>query len=247
MRRFLRLVRNDLMRKFENQRNRALLKSCGQSVLSCSYNTLKDSILNGLCEKYGSDKGAIKDYGHPYPWPSHTYADFYERLFGHCRFEIKNVFECGLGSNNINVASNMTINGKPGASLRVWRDYFPNANIYGADIDRDILFAEERIQTFYCDQTNRSSIASLWDQVKDVKFCLMIDDGLHTFDAGVALFENSFHMLRDGGVYIIEDVNVKDTVRFRNHFNSKQMSCDIVSSNNKGYPFGEWSLVVARK
>ena len=34
----------------------------------------------------------------------------------------------------------MGIKGKPGASLRVWKDYFPNANIIGVDIDENILF-----------------------------------------------------------------------------------------------------------
>ena len=33
----------------------------------------------------------------------------------------------------------MTLNGKPGASLKVWKDYFVNAQIFGADIDRNIL------------------------------------------------------------------------------------------------------------
>ena len=32
-----------------------------------------------LCDKYGSDKGEIKPVGHPYPWPSHTYSDYYKR------------------------------------------------------------------------------------------------------------------------------------------------------------------------
>ena len=35
---------------------------------------------------------------------------------------------------------NMTASGKPGASLRVWRDYFNNAQVIGADIDKRILF-----------------------------------------------------------------------------------------------------------
>ena len=33
----------------------------------------------------------------------------------------------------------MSINGKPGASLRAWRDYFVNSVVYGADIDKNIL------------------------------------------------------------------------------------------------------------
>jgi hypothetical protein len=235
-----------LRTRFEEDRNISILESCGQHF-SCFYDKPGDSFLNSLCDKYGSDKGEVSESGHPFSWPAHSYADFYERLFGHCRLEIKNVFECGLGTNNPNMPSNMTASGKPGASLRVWREYFPNAYIYGADIDREILFVDERINTFYCDQTDILSIASVWNQIKDVKFCVIIDDGLHTFEAGVSLFENSFFMLRNGGIYIIEDVNIRNARRFKDYFNSKKLHCDIVSFARRGYPFGEWSIVMVRR
>jgi hypothetical protein len=51
--------------------------------------------------------------------------------------------------------------GTPGASLRAWRDYFPNAEIYGADIDREILFEEERISAFYVNQLSESAILKM--------------------------------------------------------------------------------------
>lgn len=36
---------------------------------------------------------------------------------------------------------------RPGASLRVWRDFFPNAVIYGWDIDPSaMVYDEERIK-----------------------------------------------------------------------------------------------------
>ena len=56
--------------------------------------------------------------------------------------------------------SSMGVNGQPGASLRMWKDYFPNASIFGCDIDRDVLFSEERIKTFHCDQTSAKSISN---------------------------------------------------------------------------------------
>jgi len=87
-----------------------------------------------LCDKYGSDKGSILEKGHPYGWPLHTYSDYYHLLFSSRRQHIKRVFKCGLGTNNPNLLSSMGSLGKPGASLRVWRDYFPNAIIYGANI-----------------------------------------------------------------------------------------------------------------
>ena len=39
------------------------------------------------------------------------------------------------------------------------------------------------------------------------EFDLIIDDGLHTFNAGVTFFENSFSRLKKTGFYIIEDVH----------------------------------------
>jgi len=49
-------------------------------------------------------------------------------------------------------------------------------------------------------------------------FVLMIDDGLHTFEAGICLFENSFAKLRERGLYIIEDVAAISLTRFAQYF-----------------------------
>jgi hypothetical protein len=98
------------------------------------------------------------------------------------------------------------VNGKPGASLRAWREYFPQAQIYGADIDRDILFAEDRIQTFWTDQRDPKAIRELWHQLDGVSFDVMIDDGLHEAPANICFFMESFHKLKPGGIYVIEDI-----------------------------------------
>lgn len=184
-----------------------------------SYNS-RTSLLHELFFKYGSDKGAPFDQKHSETlWPAHTYADFYFILFETFRHKVKKVFECGLGTNNENFPSNMGANGKPGASLRAWRDYFPNADVYGADIDDSVLFQETRISTYAVDQTNSQSIQMMWDRINAVDFDIIIDDGLHTFDAGVSLFNESFGKLRDrGGVYIIEDVRPEDKIQFIKFF-----------------------------
>ena len=98
------------------------------------YEKDQTNYLAQLCDKYGSDKGEIKTSGHPYIWPSHTYTDFVDGRFRHCRAVVKNVFECGLGTMDLSIKANMGVAGRPGASLRVWRDYFPNADIFGAAI-----------------------------------------------------------------------------------------------------------------
>jgi hypothetical protein len=205
------------------------------------------SDLSMLCDKYGSDKGEIKTEGHPYPWPSHNYADFYEAKFDHCRDHFRRVFECGLGTNNPAIPSTMGSAGKPGASLRIWRDYFPNAHIFGADIDRDILFQEERISTFYVDQTSPESIRELWRDIQVTEFDLIIDDGLHDFEAGVCLFENSFAMLRKSGIYIIEDVWIPSMISFRNYFKSRDHKVEFVNLHRPGKPLMDNALIVVRK
>lgn len=182
-----------------------------------------------LCDRYGSDKGEIQTAGHPYPWPSHTYADFYSLLFGARRAAIRYLFECGIGTNNPGITSSMGEAGKPGASLRLWRDYFPNAEIVGADIDKDILFSENRIKTFHVDQTKPASVQALWQAAGVEHFDVMIDDGLHVFEAGICLFENSIHKLANGGIYIIEDVKSRDLLLYQRYFADKNYRVNFIN------------------
>jgi hypothetical protein len=210
------------------------------------------NLISQLCDKYGSDKGEITSSGHPYRWPSHSYADFYSGIFSHCRFTIKKVFECGLGTNNPYLASSMGVNGQPGASLRVWRDYFPNAQIYGADIDKDILFQEDRIKTFYINQLDPSEIKSFWSGIQENEFDFMLDDGLHTYEAGSCLFENSINFLKDGGIYIIEDVTTADLIKYKEFFNKYDYYVEYIvmfrsKFENLYAPLGDNNLVVVRK
>lgn len=202
--------------------------------------------LSELCDLYGSDKGQSRVDDHPYDWPAHTYTDYYRTLFDHCRHHIRNVFECGLGTNNPEFSSNMGVHGKPGASLRVWRDYFPQAKVVGADIDAGVLFTEPRILTFQLDQTDPESIASLWSQVQAATFDLMIDDGLHEFDAGSCLFENSIQKLAPDGVYIIEDVKATDLASYREFFITKSYAVDYVNLHRPGMEIGNNSLIIIR-
>lgn len=164
------------------------------------------TIATPLCEimgRHGSDKGNATNTGH------HNYTTYYHKLFAPASALPLRIFELGLGTNNVSLPSNMGSEGKPGASLRGWREFFPNAYICGGDIDRDILFEEDRISTFYCDQTSPSSIAELWNQDKNIApFDIIIEDGLHEFHANKCFFENSIHKLKNGGIYVIEDIVV---------------------------------------
>jgi hypothetical protein len=162
-----------------------------------------------LCEimgRFRSDKSYL-----PIKW--HNYTIFYYSIFQSLRDKPLHIFELGLGTNNVNMKSNMGKDGVPGASLYGWAEFFPNATIVGADIDRDILFQTPRIKTYYCDQTNPSEIKEMWDRVPE-QFDIIVEDGLHTYDANVCFFENSIHKLKETGIYIIEDIAEKDIPSF---------------------------------
>jgi predicted O-methyltransferase YrrM/tetratricopeptide (TPR) repeat protein len=172
-----------------------------------------ETVATPLCyimEHHGSDKGSSK------PMTSwHNYTTLYHSLLKDRRSKVGRVFELGLGTTDVSIPSNMGPNGKPGASLRGWAEYFPQARIFGADIDKRILFEEGRIKTYYCDQLDPNAIRTLWSE-KDLEegFDLIVEDGLHTYEANVCFFENSIHKLNQGGLYIIENINVKDIPRF---------------------------------
>lgn len=161
-------------------------------------NFLNYTELCSISNRSGSDKGN-----------RHNYTTFYHYLFESIRQKVNSVFEVGIGTNNPNIPSSMGPGGTPGASLRMWRDYFPNAQVYGADVDKGCLFNEERIKTFYVDQTNTETIKDLWDkEFSEQSFDIMIDDGLHSYLANKTFLENSIYKLKSGGVYIIEDVDI---------------------------------------
>jgi len=199
---------------------------------------LKDSYFSVLAEKFGSDKDGIGNLSSTFSWPSHTYGSVYDFLFSRRRLEILRVFECGIGTNNELITSNMGPTGRPGASLRLWADYFPNCEVIGIDIDPNALIDEPRIKCFTVDQTNARSIEELWNRFPDTKFDLMIDDGLHNLEAGMTLLVNSIKMLADDGFYIIEDVSVNYLEDYSRRLAQEGFNFFIISlnrSNEFGY------------
>lgn len=243
----VKLIGGRLKREYYFYKGTESLRSPFTHRLVFSYNH-KPSLLHDLFFNNGSDKGAPNDQANLISLKSaHTYADLYYILFNFSRNSIKRVFECGLGTNNLDFKSNMGETGIPGASLRAWRDYFPNAKIFGADIDSQILFSEDRIETYQVDQTVLESIENMWEKISIEEFDIIIDDGLHTFKAGISLFEASFSKLREGGIYVIEDITSEDKVRFYRYFNERPYRTHIVDLHRPNTLLSDNSVVVIWK
>jgi hypothetical protein len=170
---------------------------------SVDYEPFVTTELCKIMGDFGSDKGHLNISESP-----HNYTTLYYQLFKDIRYNKLRIFELGLGTNNLDVLSNMGVNGKPGASLKGWKEFFPNSEIFGADIDKRILFNENRISTYFCDQTNPDTIKDMYNNPElNENFDIIIEDGWHTFPAQVCFFENSIHKLKCGGYYVIEDVH----------------------------------------
>lgn len=170
--------------------NEYLIKETQVEELEKKYqNDVNCEKLKNLFNQYGSDKTRT----------SLVYVYF--EIFNN--FKINSIFEIGLGTNNINFRSNMGLNGKPGASLRAFRDYL-DTKIYGADVDKSILFEEEQIQTFFIDQLNIDTIQNIKSKIPKVD--LIIDDGLHQPDANLNVIINLLEHLNSNGFLVIEDI-----------------------------------------
>lgn len=182
--------------------------------------------LSELIDEFGSDKN-LSGY-------TPTYTDLFEPI----RDKKINLLEIGIGTVIAGAQSSMSNtqiqNYKPGASLRVWKEYFPNSLVYGGDIQKDTQFTEDRIQTFLFDSTNKTECDST---LKDIEFDIIIDDGWHAWKAQMDTITNLFSRVKVGGYYIIEDIeNGGGSALFNSEYeNLKKLAGgnDIQSNNFK--------------
>ena len=153
------------------------------------------NILEELGLKYGTDKGT-----------KHHYLDVYYDLFKDKRNEVRKVLEIGVGE---------------GAGLHMFRDFFPNAIIYGIDNQNDRIFEEVGIKVFKADQSSKDQLLEALDEIlpgpNDLD--LIIDDGSHKPEDQIFTCLTLMPHLRLGNtIYIIEDV--ADETIFNDLFNS---------------------------
>jgi hypothetical protein len=140
--------------------------------------------LTRLANYYGTDKGSEhNDY-------IHCYTEFYGPLLNHRRNNLKNMLEIGVYE---------------GQSLRMWKDFFVNANIYGIDCDK-VNIKEERL--FIGSEINAyiEETVNIFKD-KNIKFDFIIDDGPHNMSSWTFVLNNYIDLLDENGIFIIEDID----------------------------------------
>lgn len=122
------------------------------------------------------------------------YWGLYGPLFGEMRDSATKVAEIGVWVGN---------------SLRLWRDMFPKAHVYGIDIEEKREHDEERITTFVADQEKRDELRR-FTKTYGSDFDLIVDDGGHTMIGQQVSLGVLFPHVRPGGFYVVEDVHTSN-------------------------------------
>jgi len=141
--------------------------------------------LTSLAEEFGSDK-----------WGVHRYTPHYDRHFARLRNRKMLVLELGIGG--------YAREQQGGASLRMWKWYFPRAQVVGVDIQDKSFVDEPRIRSFQGSQTDRGLMRRIVKRYGEPT--IVIDDGSHRPPHVIKSFGILFPMLADGGLYVIEDI-----------------------------------------
>ena len=120
----------------------------------------------------------------------HNYLSYYWTHLRDKRETIRSVIEIGVQTDR---------------SIRMWEAFFPNATIYGIDIDpRCKAFEGGRRKMFIGDQSDEAFLRSVIAQTGTPD--LIIDDGSHLVEHQLTTFNILFPLLSSHGIYVIEDV-----------------------------------------
>jgi demethylmacrocin O-methyltransferase len=140
--------------------------------------------LTELAQEFGSDK-----------WGVHRYTPHYERHFTPLRDRSELVLELGIGG--------YAREKQGGASLKMWKWFFPHAQIVGVDIEDKSFVDQPRITSYLGSQTDRSLMERIVREHGAPM--VVIDDGSHRPQDVVGSFEILFPLLADDGLYVVED------------------------------------------
>ena len=125
---------------------------------------------------------------------THSYLDTYEELFSPIKDIAKNILEIGI---------------QHGGSIKLWNDYFTNADIYGIDIRKysqwEVLQKRDKVKLYINNAYDFNFIKSEFID-KNIKFDAIIDDGPHTLESMIFIAIHYTQLLSENGVLIIEDV-----------------------------------------
>lgn len=139
-----------------------------------------------LLRRYGTDKEQTN---------GHRYGDTYGEWFRRFRYRPIRMLEVGVGGYAAAFG---------GRSLLAWRAYFPMARIFACDLQSKTQLSGWGVQVLQADQSNANDLVRV--ATGHGPFDIIIDDGSHINAHQILTFNVLFQYLRDGGIYVVEDV-----------------------------------------
>lgn len=130
---------------------------------------------------------------------THLYCGNYQKYFASWKYKEFTLLEIGVAG---------------GASIKMWREYFPKAKIYGIDNNPDC--AGEGV--FIGNATDEAFLNTVLESIGQPD--VIIDDGGHVGHETIKSFQLLFPKVKSGGYYIIEDTSVW----FNNHYSGEFQS-----------------------
>ena len=160
---------------------------------------------------------SLIEIGKKYPSSKNIsgFIQLYEKHFAHLKESKINILEIGVDN---------------GDSLRIWREYFSQANICGIDIDKKD-FIIKNVSILQGDQSDKLFLESIIKKYE--KFDIIIDDGSHQAKHIIASFNFLFSHLNDKGIYVIEDLQTSYLPRYggsRLNLNKRNSSMNFIKS-----------------
>lgn len=165
--------------------------------------------LDEIALKHGTDKSS----------KLHGYTEKYDIHFSKLRKEKLKILEIGIQN---------------GFSLKMWKEYFENSTIFGIDTADCERFREDRIVPILGSQNDLGFLQKLNSEYGP--FDIIIDDGSHFNDDMKASFNFLFPLLKEGGIYVVEDLHCCYWPNFTNNtsfMDRMKELMDSVNSNGK--------------
>lgn len=137
--------------------------------------------LDEIAIKYGTDKSS----------QGHGYTELYDGVFRALQNWPLKLLEIGIDE---------------GKSIRMWQEYFPKAQIFGIDINKQCRkYETDRTKIFIGDQTDAPFLENVVSTAGGY-LDIIIDDGGHWMHEQITSLSILWPYLSPRGIYVIEDL-----------------------------------------